>query len=265
MAKNDAKTQDKKAGTNVAKTDAPKGALILVQEQVPDHIKQNVARGSEQVGQDDLVIPRLEILQSQSPEVEEDNPEYIKGAKPGQLINSVTKQIYGSEVFIVPVHYSKLWLVWRKRTAGGGFLGSFPNPEDAEAKCKSEGGEDKGIEVIDTPTHLCLLVNREQGSIDEVMLSMPRTKAKVSRQWNSMIRLAGGDRFSRVYRITSQKETNDKGTYFNYVVASCGYPAKPVYDKAEKLYESIAKNARTIVMDVSGMGGDDAAASGAEM
>lgn len=255
MAAKQKKQEERKAGTQVTQSGAG-GAMILVQDQMPDFIKKDSQRGSEQVTAEDLVIPRLEILQSLSPEVEEDKPEYIKGAKPGMLINSVTKQIYGNEVFVVPVHYTKQWLVWKARAKGGGFFGSYPNPDEAADRVKKEGGEAQGIESIDTPTHLCLLVNRDHGSVDEIMLSMPRTKAKISRQWNSMIRLAGGDRFSRVYRITTQKETNPKGTYHNYVVAQCGFPAKTIYDQATKLYESVAQNKRTIVMDTKGYDAD---------
>jgi hypothetical protein len=236
-----------------------KNLMVVQSDSVPDYIKTDgEQRGSENVGQDDIIIPRLEIIQALSPQVKEGDPGYMEDARPGMLINSVTKQLYGKEVMVVPVVYTKQWLVWRKRkdkdgkAITGGFFGAFNSPNEAEDRMEREGGENNSIEVIDTPQHLCLLVNFQSGSVDEVMISMPRTKAKISRQWNSMIRLAGGDRFARCYRVTSGLEKNSAGQdYYNFVVAQSGFPAKVLYDRAEKLYEQIQAGARTVAMDVA--------------
>lgn len=230
------------------------GALILMHDTPPAHIQTGQGRGSENVQTDDLVIPRLEIVQAMSPCLDPNNEaEYIKGAKIGDLINSVTNQNYGREVFVVNVHYTKQWLVWKDRKQGGGFFGAYPNPEEAADRVEQEGGKNAGIEAIDTPTHLCLIVDRENGRVDEILVSMPRTKAKVSRAWNSMIRLAGGDRFGRVYRLTTAQEKNKRNeAYQNFVVAQSGYPAKPLFDKAEKLWQSVSSGGRTIKMDTKG-------------
>lgn len=274
-----------KADSKAAKKDEPKkdeqkknlpttggekmdmGAMILSGDKmpVPDYIKQDSNRGSENVGTDDLVIPRLEVLQALSPQLDESAPEYIPGAKQGDLVNSVTRQNYGKEVFLLNVFYTKQWLVWRDRKLGGGFKGAFANPELAKDRiAELTGGGETGYEAIDTPTHLCLLINRDAGTIEEVMVSMPRTKAKVSRAWNSQIKLAGGDRFSRVYRVTSASEENEKGKFYNYVVAATGFPAKPLYAKAEALYKQMAEGQRRVVMDVGGMGDDAPTPGGGE-
>lgn len=246
-------------------TDVKEKSLVLIQDQVPEHLQgrtQGAGRGSENVGTEDLVIPRLEVLQALSPMCVKGEAEYNKDAEPGMLTNSVTRQLYGKEVFVVPVHYSKQWLVWKDRQKGGGFFGAYPDAEAAKVRVTEEGGEKAGIEAIDTPTHLCLLVNRETGDVDEVIVSMPRTKAKISRQWNSMIRMAGGDRFARVYRVTSQHEKNQKGDFYNFAIAQSGFPSKGLFAKAERLWQSIDKG-RTFKMDTTGFdpgaqpGGDD--------
>ena len=252
------KVEPKKPTTAVAKKPADEAgqgeALILMGDQMPtpDYVQTGQQRGSEQVQADDLVIPRLEVVQALSPAVTYGDPGFIKGAAVGDLINSVTNQNYGKSVYVVPVHYTKQWLVWRDRAQGGGFLGAFPNPSLAEDKVQAEGGKAKGVESIDTPTHLCLLINTASHKVEEIIVSMPRTKAKISRQWNSMIRLAGGDRFSRAYQVASQVEKNAKGTFANFVVAASGFPAKSVFMQAEKLYASVTSGQRNVVMDTKG-------------
>jgi hypothetical protein len=268
-----AKAQTKKAETTAVSTKVEETqALIVVQDEVPDYIKQDgPARGSENVTTDDIVIPRLEIIQALSPAVKDGDPGYIDDARPGMLMNSVTKQLYGKEVMVIPVYYSKQWLVWKKRKdkdgkpLEGGFFGAYNTPHEAQERANEEGGEAGNIEVLDTPQHLCLLIDSTNGKTDEVMISMPRTKAKISRQWNSMVRLAGGDRFARAYRITSTLEKKQQGDYYNFSVSQSGFPARQLYDKAEKLWAQINSGARNVVVDVDGFGGDEVEHTDAEM
>lgn len=245
----------------------PKNSPVVVSSEAPAYIRQDTQRGSENVGMQDLVIPRLEIVQGLSPAVKRGDPGFIQGAVAGHIINSVTRQLYGESAMVVPVHFSVQYLVWRKRkyidprtnkevNTEGGFFGAFPDSMAADARMKeaiaSEGHDPASIEVIDTPQHLCLLLNPETGSYDEIMVSMPRTKAKVSRQWNSMIKLAGGDRFSRVYKLSADFTKNAKGDFYNFHVDLLGFPAEDLYRKAEELYKVVAAGERKIVMDVSG-------------
>lgn len=240
-------------------------AMVLVQNQLPDYIKQGEQRGSENVTTDDLVIPRLEIVQGLSPAVKRGDPGFIKGAAPGMFTNSVTRQLYGEEVTLIPVHFSVQHLVWRDRklaeklglSSEGGFFGAYPTAVEAQRRANEEGGIDKAIVVQDTPTHLCLIVNPETFEAEEIMVSMPKTKAKISRQWNSMIKLAGGDRFSRAYKAVADLQKNDKGDFYNFKLELLGFPSKALYEKAEALYKAVsAGQMRT--MDMNDIGGGEA-------
>jgi hypothetical protein len=231
--------------------------MIFDQQEAPDYISSE-QRGSENVGQEDIIIPRLEIVQALSPQVKPGDAKYIEEARPGMLVNSVSQKLYGKEAIVIPVTYQKQWLVWMKRKdkegkgLPGGFFGAFNSPEEAKDRAEQEGGETNNIEVLDTPQHLCLLLNFETGKTEEVMVSMPRTKAKISRQWNSLVRMAGGDRFARAYRIGTAMEKNKNGEdYMNFTITQLGFPSKPVYLKAEELYKQMQAG-RAVVMDVTG-------------
>jgi hypothetical protein len=221
---------------------------VLVQSELPDYIKQDKARGSENVTTDDLIIPRLELIQGLSPAVKRGDPGFIKGAMAGMFNNSVSRLLYGEECTIIPVHFSVQHIVWRDRklardlniSSEGGFFGAFPTHEQALERAEAEGGEDQAIVVIDTPTHLCLILNPETGAWEEIMIPMPKTKAKISRQWNSLVKLAGGDRFSRAYKLGAVLQKNDSGDFYNFSVELLGFPAKVAYEQAEALYESVS-------------------------
>ena len=50
--------------------------------------------GSQNITQDDLALPFLKVLGQLSPEVNKQNAKFIKGAEPGMIVNSVTKELY---------------------------------------------------------------------------------------------------------------------------------------------------------------------------
>jgi hypothetical protein len=213
----------------------PNTDLAFAQETVPSYIKQDSNRGSEEVKQSDMVLPRLEIVQSQSP-IKEANED----ARDGMLFNTVTQEVLGDHVYFVPIYFRMEYLVWKDQDQGGGFFGSFNNQKDAEdrkAQAVAEGENPEHIEIVDTPVQYGIHV-LESGEIEQIVISMAKTKSKVSRKWNAMIQIAGGDRFSRVYKITTFRDENKKGQkFFNFVVQPAGYTPERVYREAEKMYD----------------------------
>jgi len=223
-------------------TTAKKSEVVIGRDQslataVPDYIKQGSARGSEEVKSSDMVVPRLEIVQSQSP-IKELDPD----ARDGMLFNSVTQEIFGDIVYFIPVYFQVEYLVWKDNDQGGGFFGSFPTLEQAQERKNAavhDGENPEFVEIVDTPVHYGLLL-REGGSPEQIVISMAKTKSKVSRKWNAMIQIAGGDRFSRVYKISSFTDENKKGQKFkNFVVQPAGFAPEPAYREAEKVYTGL--------------------------
>lgn len=231
--------------------------MTIVTGKTPEHIRQDTDRGNENVTAADLVMPRLELVQALSPAIKPNDAGFIKGAKQGMLNNSVTRRLYGESVYVVPVHYAMQYLVWKKFSEGGGFYGAFADVADANARADAEGGKKNNIEVVDTPVHMILIMNTEDGTLEEAMLPLSRTKAKVSRQWNSMIKLTGGDRFGRVFKIGSKMEKNKKNQeYWNFTIEDLGFTPKTVYAAAEALYTKVKSGMVRTIMDTSHMGAD---------
>jgi len=214
--------------------------VAKAQDQVPAHIKQGKARGSENVSQQDIMLPRLDIIQDLSPQHKENKPEYIEGAKVGMLFNTLTSDLYPDGVEVVPVYYDKQFLVWKSQDSGGGLKGVFSRDQQGQAEALAEElGDDH--ECVETPTQICILLDEDGMPVTEISVPMAKSKMKVNRQWNSLIRMNGGDRFSRVYRLTSIPDKNQQNQeYLNYKVTNAGWPGEEAYEMAEKLYEAIA-------------------------
>lgn len=220
----------------------------------PDYIKQDSVRGQENVGTEDLSIPRLDVIQDLSPQHKENKPEYIEGAKVGMLFNSVTQRLYGIKVFFIPVYFRKEWVIWKNMDAGGGFFGAFNSKNEAEAEANNQSfnvGEGGEYEIVDTAQHFGIILNSdhsaENPSIEEVVISMSKSKMKPSRSLNTMAKLAGGDRFSRVYEVSAIEAANKAGQeYYNLGIKQLGYTPQEVYMIAEKMYDSIASGQKDV-------------------
>lgn len=235
---------------------AVKNEQFVITNEVPDFLRnQTSTRGAEEVGAGDLIIPRLEVVQSLSPCRKKSDAAYIEGAEEGMLFNNVTRELYGTEVAVVPVYFRKQFLLWKDRKKGGGtngYRGAFPSEVEARQAIMALGEDD--IEVVETNEHFCLLVQGASGKTEEIVLSMAKSKMKVSRKWNSLIRMNGGDSFSRVYKVSGISETNARNEeFFNFGISNMGYVTEAIYKKAEALYEQIVSGAVKVdsTIDVS--------------
>lgn len=237
-----------------SKAVAPRQTTAVArQEDLPEYIKTGVGkgRGNENVGMGDVVIPRVEIVQALSPCKKANEAGYIEGSEDGAMFNTVTRELYGSEIHVIPIFFKVEYLIWKDRQKGGGFRGAYPTIADANARIEGED-DASDLQALETAQQLVLVINPETGEANEAVLSMARTKMKISKQWNSLIRINGHDRFSRVYKIFTSEETNSKNqTYWNFGIMNAGFPQEDAYRKAEALYTAISSGARQMVVDTS--------------
>ena len=209
---------------------------------VPEFLQtQGTGRGNEDVSVDDLTIPRVSIIQDLSPYHKKSKPEYIDGAETGMAFNTVSKQLYGKELFIVPVYFRKEWVLWKDQSKGGGFFGAFSTQAEADQERASiEGENPDDIEAVDTAQHFVLILGSDGNVLEEAVISMSKSQMKPSRALNTQVRMAGGDRFSRVYALNVIEAQNKAGQdYFNWDIKPLGYVNKPTFLQAEAMYDSV--------------------------
>lgn len=210
--------------------------IIQKEDKLPSYIKQSgESRGNENISAEDIQLPRINILQALSPQINEKKDDYIEGSKPGMIFNTLTGQLYSSAVAITPVYFTKKYLVWvdRKIDSKGGLKGIFDDLLEAEKFLYDQPDKEK-LEIVPTAEHLAVL---DDGT--EVIVSMAKSKMKVSRKLNSLIRLNGGDRFSRRYILSTVDDESSKGEFKNFSVSPGGFPSEQVYLKAENLFNSV--------------------------
>lgn len=184
----------------------------------------------------DLSIPFINVLQSLSPEVQD---ETVAGAKAGDLLNSVTKEILKQPLVVIPIEKEESWVEWVPRTKGGGLVGRHdPNSEIVLSAIKNNGGsrippkdaEGKriafktpaGNDLIETHYVYCLIMDDEGQSIDGYcVLSFSSAKIKAYKDWMTSLYTQKGRPpiFANRAKISTVKQKNESGTFFIYGVA----------------------------------------------
>lgn len=242
----------------MAKKEESKEVQVLVEGVVaerPDWLEGGNL-GSEEVTTSDKVLPRIDVLQALSPQIKKSDPGYIDGAEQGQIFNTVTSEIYGDNITFIPVYFRKEYVIWKLRKHGGGFIGAFSTQKEAESiHCQQPNpGE---FEVVESHQHF-VIVMTDHGP-EEAVLSMTKSKLKVSRSLNSLIQIANVDRFAKAYKLKAIETSSDKGDFWTYNAMAAGFVTKELYDYAKNLYELIKAGAADV--DRSAPESADASAS----
>ena len=159
--------------------------------------------GSEEVTAKDLAIPFLRVLQKMSPQLSKREAEYIEGATDGDIINTVTGQLWAcsdekdpAKVTIIPVDFKFKVMEWWPRNSklGSGLVKSYTRDEELPVHERKENAEgklktitEKGTELIDTAEHYVLIVHAD-GKMEQALIAMSSTQLGASRKWNSLIK-----------------------------------------------------------------------------
>ncbi len=210
----------------------PSSAVGEFDEDALAQMLEDEGAGMEDMTADDYALPFIKLLQALSPEVDKSDDLYIQGAEPGRAFNSVSRELYPKDGFlVVPVMFKKVFIEWRKRNEGGGFINQYESEQEGRQEM------DPANELIET-ANVYVLAQTEEGIWTPAILSMTSTKLKVVRRWNAMAAMwklpkPGGvgtftpPYFARTYLLSTVQEENMEGKYYNFMVS----PQKPTIEE----------------------------------
>ena len=147
------------------------------------------------IGVQAYAIPFIGILEPLSPQLVRTNPAYVKGSEQGQIINSVTGEIFegaddkeGSGILVVPCAYQAKALEWKPDRGG------LVQIHEADTQLWSRTTQDEngrsrlpnGNSLVLTAHHYVLHL-LEDGKIEQAVIAMSSTRFKCSKKWNTLI------------------------------------------------------------------------------
>lgn len=204
--------------------------------------------GFEDCGKDDYALPFLNIIQANSPQVDEAKVEYDADAKKGEIINSVTGERVDGKTGIVfqPCCREHKFIEYVPRDNGGGLVAIHEPDSAVVAKSKAAstefgkykvpavdkdgvptGGNNELVETFSWYGNVLSDDGEEQ--VGQAIISFTSTKIKVYRKAMStmdsfMLPTASGGKgkvplYANRLRITTGTQINKAQTSYNFNIA----------------------------------------------
>lgn len=210
-------TKEKEQQQSLAKQ-SPSG----IQASRPEYLKEREGqeiRGLDEVTAKEMVLPRLTLCQGLTPQRQRNDPKYIPGLDEGMFFNSLTRQIYGEKIDVMPLFFKLTRIFFKDINEGGGVICRAPNGNDCQLNnggpCLHQkwGTNGEPPECTEFYNYPCLVYPTNE----PIVVSLKVTGIKAGKIWNSTMRLRGADPFAGIYTIRAIPARNKTGqTYYTY-------------------------------------------------
>lgn len=242
-------------GTSHAIEKRDRGALA----EIPEYLRRadgEPPMGLENLERSDMTLPRLGLCQSLTPQRIKSDPKYISGLDEGSFFNTITREVYGETVRLVPLLFYKTRILFGPMDEGGGLRCQSPDnligigePGGTCIRCpfsqfgSARNGEGKGTACNQFFNYAALIVEDGGGVTPEGLLvfSLKSSALKVAKDWNALIRIRNLDIFAGVYEVKSVERKNDVGRWYEPVINPAGNVTRETYESAKVAYAAVAE------------------------
>jgi hypothetical protein len=217
---------------------------------LPEHLRGEVGNkaGKDNVNRDDILIPRLGLAQALSPQLKKSNEAYIPELRPGQFFNSVTGEIYGEEVQIVPLFFFRSFIQFNPISAGGGIVKMYGQDEMPPA---SDLAFIDGKQPVCTEFKNRMSLLLKNGTFDPVVVSFKSTGLKAARRWNFLIAEKNLPAYAFVYDFAVKTLSGKGNEWFGCDIARGEYTPAALFEQAKQYFSDL--QGKGIQVDLSGL------------
>jgi len=227
----------------------------------PKSLSRTDLTGTEDIGADEIRLPRLAIAQGLSQEMIPGDARYIDGLKLFDFFNDLTKDVYGpGPITFVPVRRSTVRIEFTPREEGGGIVDMDVPPHDPRLKWTKDASGEKVPPKATTFTEFISLILRPGKKPEPIVISMKETNKfnrRAAKDLTTYIKLRNAAIYAGLYSVSSKPEKNDKGTFGTFVVKNAGFipvdtaPGKALYDYAAQFAKSLEGKTIKVERDTS--------------
>lgn len=198
--------------------------------------KKNQGQGTEDIDPSVLGLPFVTIIQKGSPEFDETHRfhknKHIEGCKPGNILFARSRKILAQPLLCVPVATTTLYVEWKPRDAGGGFVGNRPlTITSHEAYRRGAPGSPEEYkewlgknELIYTIYFMFLF--QLGNDWEKGVISFTQGQLKQARRWLQTIKNVEytdlpdvkPPLFAATYQVSTVADSNAKGGFFGWNV-----------------------------------------------
>jgi hypothetical protein len=241
-----------------------KTTQLAQNEEIPEFLRSELGsqKGMEAVDQSDLLLPRLGLCQSLSPQRRKSDPAYIEGLSEGELFNTVTKEIYGEEVEIIALFFFKNRIKYFSIDSGGGIDCISPNgidmgrisPDGCNVCKYSQWGNGAKDDEHGNDAPDCTLYHNFMAWIPSagtpIAISYKATGLKMSKQILAGIRLTRLPMYAKKYKVTVVEMKSGNNVWFEKKIVPVGFVDSKLYKEMGSAFEALQK--ANVVLDTTG-------------
>ena len=200
---------------------------LILQQQQSVGIPTDLPLGYEDEEVNDLIVPRVKVVQLLSPEFKD------KIADEGDIINSLTKEKLNDKVFIPVFKFnSNIW--WKPRSEGGGMYciardGKVGVPTDGSpsllcAQCKKNEFDNtkQGAEALPKCTKYMNFFGFFRNQRMPIILSFSKTNYNEGKKLYSLAKVTMQNMWNHGYVLSSKKMAKNGNEWYNIVVSAAG-------------------------------------------
>jgi hypothetical protein len=251
---------------------------IVMPNAVPDYLREapkGPVEGAENIENGDYLMPRLAVCGKQTPQFDENHERHIPDLKLGQFFNSISGEIFGSTIYVVPLIEGKSRVKNRPYDESGppycmsvdGKHGEGDPGGDCH-KCEfrlftpGTNGKNDKPKCTEIFNYVVLVMPANGGvpkqNADGLILweSPPRldtfsilrfksTSYPQGQAWNSLLRMRNRAWYTQVYKVSSYAKSDGKNSWHIPVVENAGWLSqqaaefsKPCYELARDIFTS---------------------------
>ena len=220
---------------------------------MPDYLREPAAapRGGENLEPEDIIMPRLAICGKQSPQFDKNNDRFIDGLEMGDFFNTITQEVYGPAIYVVPLFEAKTRTrfppygtdgqVLCRSADGKHGIGDNPVKGDCMQCPLRQFIDDKRPECTQFLNYAVLLMPQNGKASHDVWKVLPRldtasvlgfksTALGSAKQWNAMLKMRGRDWFACVFKLKSTAKIDGKNSWYIPTVENAGWLSKEGFE-----------------------------------
>lgn len=216
--------------------------------------EQNVPMGFEDEEADDVIIPRVKVIQTLSPERKD------KIAEEGDIINSLTKERLNGKKFIPVFKFNNnVW--WKDRSEGGGIQciardGRVGKASDDTTlmcaqcrRCEFDNSK-QGKEALPTCTKYINFFGFFEGERMPIILSFSKTSYNEGKKLYSLAKVTLQNMWNYCYTLTEKLMSKGNNEWYVPVMTAAGPSSDEDREFALGLFNMYRANIQNVAYDM---------------
>lgn len=229
-----------------AMTETPKDTTLAR----PSFIPAGDRRGTENIGKDDVRLPRLAIAQQLSPQLVKSESAFIDGLQQGDMFNTLTGHVYGPgplSIHVLRVDRPR-GVEFIPREQGGGIKDANVPLTDPRMLWGPQGERPAATKFRDYIA-LVLPINKDNPLDSVIGISMKGSQDRIGKDLNTLIQQRNAPVFAGRYSLITVQEKNRLGQmYYNFRIHNAGWAmTEEEFFALSSLFEDLAD--KEVVID----------------